>query len=112
MNVPAWREAGVHEPASRLRFRLSDLAYAVLIAGLVFAIGAPAVRSGMDRDWYAAALVFTLFGMLLSPVVLICLVIRLSPTTAAAEREAAGLVLKTAVAIVLAAMAITIHGRS
>jgi hypothetical protein len=82
-----------------------------VVLALFFANLTPAARSGKDLDWVATELVFTLFGLLLCPVLLIYGIIRFSPTSLDSEREAVGLVLKTVLVVMLLAMTLVIHTR-
>jgi hypothetical protein len=96
---------------TRAQWRLHDIAYFILVLALASANLTPAARSGGHLDWAATGLVFTLFGLLFCPVLLIGLVIRFSPTSLDAERAAVGLVLKTALVLIMVAMALVIHAR-
>jgi hypothetical protein len=93
------------------RFNLADILYAMLVLALGFSIVARAVRSGSNLEWMALSLASALFAMLLCPIMLICAVIRFSPTSLPAEREAVGLVFRTFVVIVLLGMSLVINNR-
>ena len=93
------------------RFNLGDLLFVILVLSLVFSILARAVRSGSDLEWSVVGVAFSLFAMLLCPILLICGVIRFAPTSLAAERDTVGLIFKTLVVLVLVGMSFVINGR-
>jgi len=97
------------ELRNRSQWRLQDVAYVVAVLALLFADLAPALRSGKDRDWMETAVVFTVGGMLLSPVLLICAIIRYSPTSLKSERDAIGFLLRTFVVALLLIIAMVIQ---
>jgi hypothetical protein len=98
-----------HQCRAVPRFNLGDVLFVIFVLSLVFSIFARAVRSGRDLEWLAVGLAFALFAMLLCPILLICAVIRFSPTSLPAERAAVGLVFKTLVVIMLLGMSLVIN---
>jgi len=93
------------------RFNLGDALFVILVLSLVFSIMARAVRSGSDLEWGVIGLAFTLFAMMICPILLICGVIRFAPTSLQAERDAVGLIFKTLVVVALLGMSFVINGR-
>ncbi len=94
---------------NRSQWRLQDVAYLVAVLALLFADLAPAARSGKHREWMETAVVFSIGGLLLCPVLLICAIIRFSPTSLEAERAAIGFVLKAFVVALLLIIAMVIR---
>ena len=98
------------DPATSVaRFHLGDVLFVILVLALVFSIMARAARSGSNLEWSGVGLAFSVFGMLLSPIVLICAVIRFSPTSLAAERDAVGFVFKSLVVVGLLCVSLVIN---
>ena len=93
------------------RFNLGEVLFVILVLSLVFSIMARAARSGSDLEWLAIGLACTLFAILLCPILLICAVIRFSPTSLQAERDAVGLIFKTLVVVALLGMSFVINSR-
>jgi hypothetical protein len=92
------------------RSKLGDVLFLILVLSLVFSILARAVRSGSDLEWGEIGVAFSLFAVTFCPILLICAVMRFSPTSLPAEREAVGLIFKTLVVFVLLGMSIVING--
>ena len=92
------------------RLNLGDALYVILVLSLVFSIMARAVRTGSGFEWGVVGVGFSLFAMMLCPILLICAVIRFSPTSLSAEREAVTLIFKTLVVVALLGMSFVING--
>jgi hypothetical protein len=92
------------------RFNLGDVLFVILVLSLVFSIVARAVRTGSDLEWSAVRVEFSLFAATFSPIVLICAVMRFSPTSLPAERHAVGRIFKTLVVLMLLGMSFVING--
>jgi hypothetical protein len=84
-----------------IRLRLSNLMSVIAVLALVLAIVSPALRSGKQAEWSALIVCLTLFALFAAPVLLLGLVVILAPTTLAAERDQAVLVVKAILVLLL-----------